>query len=290
MARLDEIDKRRSFRDWIKKKTSIKGKNWGFARVFFKTLVLAGPLTRIKILDAIIKRVALLTDDHPSAGFQIPLNVDIRGKYVTVPIDLMKQTVRNASFLAIINECVCRHTFDCKAYPHDMGCMFLGAGARVVVANGIAREVTIDEACAHIDRAAAMGLAAGAFWVEIEQYVWGFKDADRERHLEYCFCCPCCCGAFQFEAKAAGRTKHLLHKSIGWQCTVDEKCKNCGKCVSKCPRKLITKGLNRAVIDSECAGCGICISSCPNGARHIVQVAPMKEKLTDYFEGLDLKL
>lgn len=282
----------RSLRDWVKARTSIKGKAWGFAEVFFKTLVKAAPYTRFRLLEALIERVALMTDDHPSAGFQIPLNVDVsdRGEQVTVPIDLMKQTARDASFRAIINECVCRHTFDCKAYPHDMGCMFLGEGARIVMANGIAREVTAEEACAHIDRAAAMGLAGGAFWIEVEQYVWGFKDEDRDKHLEYCFCCPCCCGAFKYEVSAAGRTKHLLHRSVGWRCAVGEACNGCGTCAPKCPRKLITTGATAAVIDPECTGCGICVSACPSGALRVVQVAPMKEKLTEYFEGLELKL
>jgi NAD-dependent dihydropyrimidine dehydrogenase PreA subunit len=278
--------------DWVKSNTSIKGKKWRFAEIFFTALVMAGPLTKSRVLDAIIKRVALMTDKHPSAGFSVPLNIDLSDscEQVTVPIDLMKQTARNASFVAVINECVCRHTFNCVTYPHDLGCMFLGEGARVTVANGIAREVTAEEACAHIDKAASLGLAGGAFWVEVEQYVWGFKDEDREKHLEFCFCCPCCCGAFKYEINAHGRTKHLLHKSIGWRCTVNDDCQNCGSCLEACPRQLIRLGDDRAIIDDECSGCGICVSNCPAGALSVAQVGPMKSNLVDYFEGLNLKL
>ena len=32
------------------------------------------------------------------------------------------------------------------------------------------------------------------------------------------------------------------------------------------------------------------MSACPEGALRVVQVATMKENLTDYFEGLELKL
>jgi Pyruvate/2-oxoacid:ferredoxin oxidoreductase delta subunit len=281
-----------SLNDWVKARTSIKGARWGFARVFFRTLVWASRLTRIGVLDGLLQKVGLMTEDHPSAGFQIPLNVVIgkSGRHVVVPIDLMKQTAREATFRAIINECVCRHTFGCEHYPTNLGCLFLGAGARVVVQNGIGSEATADEACAHIDRAASLGLAGGAFFVEIEQYVWGFKDEDREKHLEYCFCCPCCCGAFKYEIAATGRTRHLLHQSVGWRCVVGEDCTACWECVPKCPRRLISPGAHRAEVDPACAGCGICVSACPCGALRVEQVAPMKPRLTDYFEGLELKL
>lgn len=279
-------------RDWIKSRTSIKGEAWKFAEVFFSSFVVAGPLTRVPGVETIIKRLALMTDKHPSAGFSIPFNVDLadRGEKVTLPVDLAKQAIREASFRALINKCACRHTFDCKAYPHEFGCMFLGAGARVVVENGIAHEATVEECLAHVDKAAALGLAAGAFWVEVEQYVWGFKDKDRERHLELCFCCSCCCGAFKFEKSAKGRTKHILHKSMGWRCTVGESCTQCGACIEKCPRLLISRGTSRVVIDDECAGCGMCLEACKSGALRVVQVESMRDKLTDYFDGLQLKL
>lgn len=62
-----------------------------------------------------------------------------------------------------------------------------------------------------------------------------------------------------------------------------EKCVGCLKCVSACPRKLITvvpygtdicikcysrdKGVaTRSVCDSGCIGCGLCVSACPTGA------------------------
>ena len=34
----------------------------------------------------------------------------------------------------------------------------------------------------------------------------------------------------------------------------------------------------------------MCVSACKQQALHVVQVKPAKEKLTDYFEGLDLRL
>jgi len=62
-----------------------------------------------------------------------------------------------------------------------------------------------------------------------------------------------------------------------------EKCVGCLKCVSACPRNLITivpygtdicvkcysrdKGVEtRLVCDSGCIGCGLCVKACPNGA------------------------
>ncbi len=279
-------------RDAIKRRTAVKAGSWKFGEVFFRTIVASAPFTRYRPLDAIIKRVALMGGSHHTAGFSVPLNVDLADGVapVTLPIELMRQTVRDASYRAIMSQCLCRRTFDCHDYPHDVGCLFLGDAARACVANGVAREAGIEECFAHIDKAASLGLAGHAFWVEVEEFVWGFQDQRMQQFLEICFCCPCCCAAFRYEEQAWGETRHILHKSIGWTCIVGEDCKACGDCVKTCPRHLITVGPDRAVVDSDCSGCGLCIDICATGALHLEQQATTKPRLVDYFDGLDLRI
>ena len=115
-------------RDAIKRRTAVKAGSWKFGEVFFRTIVASAPFTRYRPLDAIIKRVALMGGSHHTAGFSVPLNVDLADGVapVTLPIELMRQTVRDASYRAIMSQCLCRRTFDCHDYPHDVGCLFLG--------------------------------------------------------------------------------------------------------------------------------------------------------------------
>lgn len=280
------------FRDWVKRRTAVSSGSVKFGEIFFKTIVMAAPLTRFKPLDALIQNVALMTKKHHTAGYSIPLNVTLANNIepVVLPVDVMKKTVAEARYRAVFKECMCRHTFDCHDYPHDLGCLFLGDGARASVANGVAREVTVEECYAHIDRAASLGLAGHAFWVEVEEYVWGVPDQYMQNYLEICFCCPCCCAAFRFEQKAHGHTKSILHHSAGWVCTAGDECVNCGSCVSACPRLLITTNETHAVIADECSGCGLCVAACPNGALRLEQKHAMKENLTEYFDGLGMEI
>lgn len=279
-------------RDIVKTRTAVTSRSWRFGEVFFRTIVAAAPYTRYRPLDAVIKRVAMMGGGRHTAGFSVPLNVDLAGDVapVTLPRQLMRETVRNVSFRAIMSECLCRRAFDCHDYPHDVGCLFLGDAARVCVANGVAREASAEECFAHIDRAADLGLAGHAFWVEVEEFVWGFRDERMQEFLEICFCCPCCCAAFRYEQAAYGETRHILHRSIGWTCVVGDECTACGACVSACPRHLISEGPTRAIVSEECSGCGLCVTACEAGALRLELNAAPKADLTEYFEGLDLRI
>jgi Pyruvate/2-oxoacid:ferredoxin oxidoreductase delta subunit len=179
----------------------------------------------------------------------------------------------------------------CKDYPLEQGCMFLGRAAETCVKNGVAREATVEECLAHIDRATSLGLSAGAYFIEFEQYPWGFPDADIPNYIGFCFCCPCCCLSTKFENLAGGELKHIMHQSVGWHCEwIPDKCTNCGTCVAACPRHFISinKDGKHDIYDA-CAGCGQCTLKCPNGALHVVQYAETKKQLVDYFDKLHAK-
>lgn len=151
----------------------------------------------------------------------------------------------------------------------------------------MARQVSVDEALAHVERARQAGLSAAVYFVEVEEYVWGFKDADMPDFLEVCFCCPCCCSAVRFEAKAGGETKRILHQGIGWSAVVDqERCVGCGTCVAACPHDRMELEAGKARSSWMCAGCGQCVLACPNGAVTVRQTGRTEARLEDYFEKL----
>ena len=125
-------------------------------------------------------------------------------KRVTVPMDLVKRAIAEAKYIGGMKECLCRAGNDCKDYPHDLACLFLNMGGKVVVDHGMAVELTAEEAFARVDRAAELGLACQSLWVQVEQLIWGFENGQMDTFLEICFCCPCCCvGLNLFEKRFA---------------------------------------------------------------------------------------
>lgn len=208
-------------------------------------------------------------------------------RQVKPPEQMLHDAVDQASFLAVMHECLCRKIQGCKDYPIDLGCLFLGPAAHACVERGIAHEVTKEQAHAHIDRAKAVGLSASAYFVEVEEYVWGFHDKDMPNFLEICFCCPCCCSAVRFEQRAGGELKRILHQRSGWSCVVDaSKCIGCGRCAKACPHDCCHIVDGKAQINQWCAGCGQCLKACSNDALSIRLTGETKPKIKDYFSKL----
>jgi MinD superfamily P-loop ATPase len=62
-------------------------------------------------------------------------------------------------------------------------------------------------------------------------------------------------------------------------------CSGCGKCEEICSVGAIHVRDDHITISEMCIGCGICSSECPEDVIEIVQVAPMKKNIQEYFFG-----
>jgi NAD-dependent dihydropyrimidine dehydrogenase PreA subunit len=277
--------------DWFKDKIGATPKTWGLTAAVFRMMPTLAKLCKYPVVGSAFKWVRMFSpfDKRYTQGVALPLNIDLSDKAqkVTVPIDMMKETIRKSSYRLALNRCLCRDSHHCKNYSHEIACIFLGEAARMTEKHGLGREVTAEEACALVDRAAAAGLVGQALWVEVEQYVWGFENEKMENFLEFCFCCPCCCTALNV-AKNSTPDVRRRFKSVGWQAQVSSACKLCGACLEVCPHHAITLGTSQAMISADCMGCGICTAKCSTKAISLELLQPLKPEVKDYFTGLRL--
>lgn len=276
--------------DKFKSKIAATGTNHLPAKAVFGAFVIGAPLTKFKPTELMLKKVAKLGGSYNTKGYAIPVNVDLdyHNNMVKPPIELVREAIRQSEYRVIMNFCACREMGHCKDYPVELACMFLGRTAKACVDHGSGHEATVEECLAHVDRAIAAGLSVGTYWVEFEQYAWGFQDGTFPDFIAFCFCCPCCCNSIKFENLAGGELQHIMHQSIGWHCEpIEYKCVQCGACLSKCPRGYLKLEKGKIVVDQRCAGCGLCVNACQQRALHVVQYAETKEHLKDYFEKLN---
>ena len=216
------------------------------------------------------------------------LSVDAERDFrsVAVPMDLVHKAIDEALYIGGMKECLCRAGNDCQTYPHDLGCLFLNMGGKVVVDHGMAVEFTKEQAHERVNKAAELGLVCESLWVEVEQLIWGFRNDQMDAFLEICFCCPCCCVAFNLSKNATRDVKRRFSPS-GWTAVVDhELCIGCRKCLDDyCPQDAVhfRASDGKMVVDQEnCVGCGFCRSRCPQGAIKLKQTMPMRASVHEY--------
>ena len=247
------------------------------------------------------KGIKLYPDMERQTGTIImPLNVDLTdaAEKAVLPLDMIKESLKRVGYIAGMDRCLCRDANDCVDFPHDLGCLFLGETAKIVVKHKLGRQFTYEEACARVDEAAEAGLIGQAVWIEVEQMLWGVPNDLMDRFLEICFCCPCCCITLRLARNGTDKERHRFHPA-GWTAVADTtKCEGCGDCLhgpNGCPVEALSLSRNGTIrIDQEkCVGCGICQVRCNHDVIHIRQTMPMRQDIHEYFlkdYNLDIKL
>lgn len=206
--------------------------------------------------------------------------VDVRARIRSVPVvltpDLARELVSRAAYLSLAHHCPCRTDRHCAAYPADFGCLYLGEGARGIVAKGNARAIDRQRALDHVSSAAELGLVHMVLWTSAELRSLG---GDAKRALELCACCPCCC----LDRRTGGGAKAYVDGIAGLGIArADDGCTGCGECEPVCPMRALTVSADGPAINADrCKGCGRCARACRQG---ILRVHPL-EMVPSFSDG-----
>ncbi len=205
----------------------------------------------------------------PDDGFiMLPRDRTIRidasiegGESTVLPSTVLEHLIRNAAHRVIMNFCMCRDGMECKNYPIDWGCIFLGEAAKAISPE-LGRAVSVDEALKYSAKCRGAGLvhmvgrfAADLTWLNPEV-------GPGEKLITVCQCCECCCGMRSIPILNDDLRERTLSPMPGMEITVSDACVGCGDCVEQCMFHGIELKDGVAVINKRCRICGRCVDIC----------------------------
>jgi len=232
----------------------------------FPNIKFIAKLTNLPILRTLFDILLFKGDDIIYLAQDKVIQIDKSlGEYTdfVLPSQVLEYFVNKAKHHWIMNFCICRSSMDCKDYPIDLGCLFLGE-AVLDINPQLGRLVTKEEALIHLKKCRDAGLVHMIGKNLLDKQWLGVKEGNKL--LSVCNCDPCCC-LWRVSSILAPKIGKKIQKMPGITIEVTEKCIGCGTCMKGiCFVKAIHLIDNHAVISDECRGCGRCIEICPQNA------------------------
>jgi NAD-dependent dihydropyrimidine dehydrogenase PreA subunit len=194
----------------------------------------------------------------------VPIERSLRDESQVLPFDVLKEMIGKTSYGAV-GHCPCRQImkYAGEGCKHSLeNCLHFNSMGRYMVEQGMARQVTHEEAIKIVAEADDEGL------VHVVENIDGFMST-------ICNCCGCCC-VFLDTKKKFGL--HTLSSS-NYVSQVDRDiCAGCGTCEERCPMEAVTVGDDDVarVNGERCIGCGVCTPSCSTGAVALIQRQEIK--------------
>jgi len=211
----------------------------------------------------------LLDTEHSNVTY-IPIDADLEMPETTVtPITIVEHFIRKSSHRFQMAYCPCRTANDCKDFPQDVGCIWVGPATEDLdLPPEIGRHVSVEEALEHLHRARNAGLITVLGKFKPDAVAMGVGNDDK-RFMTLCNCCSCCC-MVKFLPKGRREYTDIIHRIQGLTVRVDTNlCMGCKECTKVCMFENIAVIDGKARIHDDCKGCGFCANACPNHAIRI---------------------
>ncbi len=235
----------------------------------FPNVKLIAKLTNLPILGTLFDYILFRGDDiiylPQDKVIEIDQSLGDYEEYV-LPSKLLEYFINKANYHWIMNFCICRSSMNCKDYPIDLGCLFLG-DAVLDINPRLGKLVTREEALQHLKKCQDAGLVHMIGKNRLDAQWLGVKSGNKL--LSICNCDPCCC-LWRVSSVLAPKIGSKIKKIPGIKIQVNDKCIGCRTCLKGiCFVNAIQISENHAFISSECRGCGRCVEVCPQGAIDI---------------------
>ena len=194
------------------------------------------------------------------------IEIDSAGDRTILPSDVVKELIDRADDIFIMNFCLCRKSNNCKDFPIDHGCVFLGKGTKKIPEK-FGHVATKEEAKGYIDECGNLGLVHIIGRNKLDS-MW-LHTGDKKDLMTICNCCPCCC-LWNMVRDISDDISETYRRMDGVSVSIDtEKCIGCGLCEDICFTKAIEIVNGKSTLNDKCRGCGRCADVCPNDAIRI---------------------
>lgn len=231
-------------------------------KIFNWRFWIAGLSKKSKTMKKIIDRIVFDKDEI----IVIPNTININKKIENptsefLPTKIIKNVIEKCDDIVIMNNCLCRTSNDCKDYPQDIGCIFLGPTSKKIPRT-LCHEATKEEALKQVDLADEAGLThiigrnkIDTLWLNVHP---------GEGLLTVCHCCPCCCLWKVYpnlDTEISDKIEKLDGVNVNYN---EENCVKCMKCLDNiCMFNAISLKDNKISIDTNhCRACGLCVNTC----------------------------
>jgi Fe-S-cluster-containing hydrogenase component 2 len=182
----------------------------------------------------------------------VALDIDISDDRKILPEDDMIEMIKKQGIVTR-TPCVCRsfrHIEDDSTCSNPGNCLYFNEVARAFIKDGVAEEITKEEAIENITDASKRGL------------VLMCDNSDEEIYV-ICECCECHCNVVRSVQRGESNMMATKYEPV----RNEAKCSSCMICVDVCPIDAIeVQGEKPVTLTEKCFGCGVCSVQCPDEA------------------------
>jgi ferredoxin len=236
----------------------------------FPNIKLIAKLTRVPIVGKFFDFLLFKGDNivYLTQDKIISINKEVeKDSDMVLPSKVLEYFINKAKYHWIMNVCICRESMQCKDYPINLGCLFLGE-AVLGINPQLGRLVSKEEALDHIKKCREAGLVHMIGKNRLDKQWLGVNPG--YKLLSICNCCPCCC-LWRIAPFVAPKIGSKVQRMPGVSVKVTESCIGCGTCLNGvCFVNAIHIIDNKAEISEECRCCGRCVDICPQNAIKLI--------------------